>query len=202
VGYNYSYDTRRGGLNPNAGVLLSFGQEFYGLGGDTDYVRSSAKVIGQTKVMNEEITLRASLEGGALNYFGGQNSRAVDRYTGQVIRGFEPNGIGPIEDTEHLGGNFFAALKLDAEFPLGLPDEYGISGGAFYDMGSIWGVDTTNANPANTLASVGFKPRQTVGLSLIWRSPFGPLRFNFSHALQKEPTDVTQNFDLTIASEF
>ncbi|MEB8386265.1 outer membrane protein assembly factor BamA [Rhodobacteraceae bacterium KMM 6894] len=202
VGYNYSYDTRRGGLNPNAGVLLSFGQEFYGLGGDSEYIRSSAKVIGQTKVMNEEVTLRATLEGGALNFLGSQESRAVDRFTGQVIRGFEPNGMGPIEDTEHLGGNFFASLKLDAEFPLGLPEEYGISGGAFYDMGAIWGVDSSNALAGNALSSTGFKPRHTVGVSVIWRSPFGPLRFNFSHALQKETGDKTQNFDLTIASEF
>ena len=187
-------------MNPNAGVLLSFGQEFYGLGGDSDYVKSSARVIGQTKVMNEEVTLRATLEGGALNYFNGQSSRAVDRYSGQVIRGFEPNGIGPIEGTEHLGGNFFAALKLDAEFPLGLPEEYGVTGGAFYDMGAIWNVDTANA--LTPVSSDGFEARHTVGVSLIWRSPFGPLRFNFSRALKKESTDTTQNFDLTIATEF
>ncbi|MCZ4351474.1 outer membrane protein assembly factor BamA [Roseovarius aestuarii] len=200
VGYNYTYDTRRSGLNPNAGVLLSFGQEFYGLGGDSEYIKSSAKVIAQTKVMNEEVTLRATLEGGALNFSGGQNSRAVDRYSGQIIRGFEPNGIGPIEGDEHLGGNFFASLKLDAEFPLGLPEEYGISGGAFYDMGAIWDVDTSNA--LTPVSSSGFEPRHTVGLSLIWRSPFGPLRFNFSRALKKESGDRTQNFDLSIASEF
>ncbi|MBC7180558.1 MAG: outer membrane protein assembly factor BamA, partial [Roseovarius sp.] len=34
VGYNFSYDTRAGGLNPKAGILLSFGQEFAGLGSD------------------------------------------------------------------------------------------------------------------------------------------------------------------------
>lgn len=200
VGYNYTYDTRRTGLNPNAGVLLSFGQEFYGLGGDSEYIKSSAKVIAQTKVMNEEVTLRATLEGGALNFTGSQNSRAVDRYSGQIIRGFEPNGIGPIEGTEHLGGDFFASLKLDAEFPLGLPVEYGISGGAFYDVGAIWDVNAANA--LTPVASRGFEPRHTVGVSLIWQSPFGPLRFNFSRALKKEAGDKTQNFDLTIASEF
>ena len=61
-----------------------------------------------------------------------------------MIRGFEPNGMGPIEGSEHLGGDYFAALKMEAEFPLGLPDEYGITGGAFYDIGSIWGISTTS----------------------------------------------------------
>ncbi|RKF15254.1 outer membrane protein assembly factor BamA [Roseovarius spongiae] len=204
LGYNYTYDTRRTGLNPNAGVLLSFGQEFYGLGGDQDYIKSTVRAIAQTKVLHEEVTLRATLEGGALNFRSGQSSRAVDRFAGQVMRGFEPNGMGPVTNNagniEHLGGNFFAALKFDAEFPLGTPEEFGLSGGAFYDIGSIWDVNTAGAT--GTVTSTGFKPRHVVGLSLIWQSPFGPLRFNFSHALEKESTDKEQVFDLTIASQF
>ncbi len=200
LGYEYTYDTRRTGLNPNAGVLLAFGQEFYGLGGDQEYIKTSARAIAQTRVLNEELTLRATLEGGALNFLGSDDSRAVDRYSGQIIRGFEPNGIGPTESLEQLGGNYFAALKLDAEFPLGLPEEYGITGGAFYDIGALWDVDTTGAT--GPLASTSFNTRQAIGLSVIWQSPFGPLRFNFSHALQKEPGDKTQAFDLSIASTF
>lgn len=42
LGYTYSYDTRRTGLNPNAGVLLQFGQDFAGVGGDTKYVKTTA----------------------------------------------------------------------------------------------------------------------------------------------------------------
>ncbi len=201
IGYVYTFDTRRTGLNPNAGVLLSFGQDFYGLGGDTEHIKSSAKAIAQTKVMNEEVTLRATLEGGALHYSGGKSSLAVDRFSGQIIRGFEPNGIGPIEGTEHLGGDYYASLKLDAEFPLGLPEEFGITGGAFYDIGAIWDVDRRLA-PGAIINSNGFEARHSVGVSMIWQSPFGPLRFNWSHALEKQPGDKTQNFDLTIASQF
>ena len=199
-GYTYTFDTRRTGLNPNAGVLLSFGQEFAGLGGDQDYVKTNARLVGQTRVLNEELLLRASLEGGALNFFGDDESRAIDRFRQQLIRGFEPNGIGPTEDGEHLGGNFYAALKLDAEFPLGLPEELGISGGVFYDVGAIWDVDTSNA--AGVIASEGFEDRQTIGVSLFWESPFGPLRMNFSQPLKSEPGDIEQNFDLTVRTNF
>ncbi len=203
-GYNYTYDTRRSGLNPNAGVLLSFGQDFYGVGGDLDYIHTSARIIAQTRILHEEVTLRATLEGGALSFRNGSNSRAVDRFSGQIIRGFETNGIGPAETngttTEQLGGNYYAALKLDAEFPLGLPEEYGLTGGAFYDIGAIWDVNTAGAT--GTVSSTGFNDRHSVGLSLIWRSPFGPLRFNWSTPLKKEPTDRTQNFDVSIATEF
>ncbi|WP_120501333.1 outer membrane protein assembly factor BamA [Roseovarius sp. EL26] len=200
IGYNYTYDTRRTGLNPNAGVLLSFGQQFNGVGGDQDFIETTARVVGQTLAFAEEVTLRATLEGGALHFLNSQNSRAVDRFSQQVIRGFEPNGIGPIEGTEHLGGDFYAALKFEAEFPLGLPDEYGITGGAFYDVGSIWGIDTTNAT--GVVNSSDFEARHVIGLSVFWESPFGPLRMNFSRALNDQPGDEEQTFDLTVRSNF
>ena len=203
IGYEYSFDTRRTGLNPDAGVLLSFGQEFAGLGGDNDYVKTTARIVGQRTIFNEEVTLRAILEGGAISFSDGQNSRFINRFNDQVMRGFEPNGMGPIEGSEHLGGDYFAALKFEAEFPLGLPDEYGITGGAFYDIGSIWGIDNRGAvAPGNTLNSTGFEPRHVIGFSVFWTSPFGPLRMNFSKALESEPGDEEQTFNLTVRTEF
>nr|WP_306154404.1 outer membrane protein assembly factor BamA [Roseovarius sp. MMSF_3281] len=200
LGYEYTYDTRRTGLNPNAGVLFSFGQEFAGLGGDVEFIRTSGRILGQTKVLNEEVTLRASLEGGALEYSGGKSSRSIDRYNNKIMRGFEPGGIGPKEGNEFLGGNYYAVAKFEAEFPLGLPEEYGISGGAFYDIGSIWDVDSSNA--VGAMSSTGFNDRHSVGVSLFWESPFGPLRMNFAHAIKKEPGDRDQFFDLTVRTEF
>ncbi|MDT8327235.1 MAG: outer membrane protein assembly factor BamA [Roseovarius sp.] len=200
LGYEFSHDTRRTGLNPNAGVLLSFGQEFAGIGGDNEYIKSTGRLVGQTTVMNEDVTLRAILEGGAINFSKGQDSRFLNRFNNQIIRGFEPNGMGPVEGDEVLGGNYFAALKFEAEFPLGLPDEYGISGGAFYDIGSIWGINSRNATGA--VGSKNFNDRHVIGVSVFWSSPFGPLRMNFSNALKKEPGDFEQTFDLTVKTEF
>ncbi len=197
IGTRIVYDTRRTGLNPNAGVLLDAGVEYNGLGGDLEYMKYSMRVAGQRLAFNEEITLRASLEAGALDFMGGDRSRAIDRYTGQVMRGFDSNGMGPIQNGEHLGGNLYAVAKFDVEFPLGTPEEFGLSGGAFYDVGAIWNVDTIG--PAQ---STGFNARHVVGLSLFWESPFGPLRLNFSKALQKEPGDIEREFDITVRTEF
>jgi outer membrane protein insertion porin family len=97
-----------------------------------------------------------------------------------------------------LGGNMFAVARFEAEFPLGLPEEYGISGGVFYDIGSLWSLDQTNANVINE----GFAARQVIGASLFWKTPIGPLRFNFTKALSKEVGDREQTFDLTISSSF
>ncbi|WP_108482119.1 outer membrane protein assembly factor BamA [Oceaniglobus ichthyenteri] len=205
-GYTFTYDTRVTGLNPNAGVLLSFGQDFAGFGGDTKYVKTSAKAIGQTKVMNEEVTLRATFEGGAINSFGGSTSRLTDRYFlgPNLLRGFESKGIGPRDlgavNRDALGGNMFAVARFEAEFPLGLPEEYGISGGAFVDVGSLWGLDDTAG--AGGIVDDSAALRASIGVSLFWDTPIGPLRFNFSKPLKKEDYDLEQNFNLTISTEF
>ncbi|WP_236016421.1 outer membrane protein assembly factor BamA [Salipiger abyssi] len=210
IGYTFSYDTRRTGLNPNAGVLLEFGQDFGGVGGDTNFIKTNLRAVAQTKVWNEEVTLRASFEAGALHYSSGE-SRVTDRFllSDSTMRGFEYGGIGPREydsasDVDDgLGGNYFAVARLEAEFPIGLPEEYGISGGVFYDIGSVWGLsDATKDSTTNKILYDDFRARQVVGVSVFWDSAFGPLRLNFSRPVQKEEHDRDQNFSLSISTEF
>jgi outer membrane protein insertion porin family len=203
LGYSYEYDNRITGLNPKGGVLLRFGQDIAGLGGDTEYVKSTALALAETKVMNEEVTLRAIFEGGAIASLGGNTTRVTDRFFGNgKIRGFEPNGIGPRDGTDladALGGNIYAVARFEADFPLGLPEEYGITGGAFFDVGSVWSLDNT---AGLTTVDDSAKPRAAIGVSVFWTTPIGPLRFNFSHAVKKEDFDKEQTFDLTISTKF
>nr|WP_245831640.1 outer membrane protein assembly factor BamA [Salibaculum halophilum] len=200
LGYTYSFDTRRTGLNPTAGVLLRFGQQF-GFGDDT-FVKTSAEATAQTLVLNEEVTLRATIEGGALSYNDGQ-SRITDRYFlgSSIMRGFEPGGVGPRDKTtdDALGGNYYAVARLEAEFPLGLPEEYGITGGVFLDHGSVWDIGQPTGGNVDYN---DYTPRTIAGVSIFWTTPIGPLRFNFSEPIDVQPRDETQGFDLTISTEF
>jgi outer membrane protein insertion porin family len=203
VGYTYSFDTRRNGVNPNAGFSFKFSQDYAGLGGDVAYLRSTAELAAETKVMNEAVTLRASIEGGAIKG-DGMDTRVSDRFFSgtSIIRGFEPGGIGARDQADAdgvaLGGNYYAAARLEANFPLGLPEEYGIKGGLFLDHGSVWGLDDN----IDAAGSDDLNWRTAIGASIFLKTPVGPLRFNFSRALQKEDYDSVQNFDLTIATEF
>lgn len=203
IGYRFNYDTRRTGLNPNAGVIFRFGQDFAGLGGDTKYVKTTALVGGETKILNEEVTLRAVFEGGAIASLGGTNSRVTNRYflNGSKMRGFESLGLGPrvgnAAGGNALGGNMFAVARFDAEFPLGLPEEYGMSAGVFYDIGTVWGLDNTAGGVDDSMHL-----RSAIGVSLLWTTGIGPLRFNFSKALQKQTYDNEQSFELTIQTKF
>ena len=208
VGYTYIFDSLARGLDPNTRYRFEFGQDFAGLGGDTTFIRTNAKAIAQTRIMNEEVTLRATLEGGALSYTQGE-SRVTDRFLvgPDIMRGFTYGGMGPREVgggvDDALGGNFYAVARFEAEFPLGLPEEYGISGGLFYDVGSVWGLsDSTKNKATESVVSTGFDARHVIGFSIFWDSAFGPLRLNFSEPLVKRKYDEVQNFNLTISSQF
>ena len=163
------------GLDPTAGVLLQFSQDFAGLGGDNKFIKTTAKVVGERKVFNEEVTLRATLEGGALAWNSG-NSRVTDRFilTPSILRGFEPGGIGPRDiggtANDPLGGNLYLAARFDVEFPLGLPEEYGISGGVFYDVGNLWDLSDVNLNGGTIVGESGAF-RHVVGLSAVLGTP-------------------------------
>jgi len=207
VGYAFEYDTRTSGINPDGGILLRFSQDFAGLGGDSRYISSNGLALAERRVMNDDLTLRAVLEGGMINMIKG-NSRVTERFFGSgKIRGFEGNGLGPrdrkVPNLDALGGNMFAVARFEAEFPIGFPDEYKIKGGAFVDVGSVWSLDNVNGGPAGAkLVDDSAHLRAAVGLSLFWDTPIGPLRFNFSRAVKKQTYDKERKFDLTISSKF
>jgi outer membrane protein insertion porin family len=207
VGYAFQYDTRKTGLNPNGGVLLRFNQDFAGLGGDLQYISTTGLALAERRVLNDDLMLRAVLEGGMINMIKG-NSRVTERFfMNSQIRGFEGNGIGPrdlnVANQDALGGNIFAVARFEAEFPIGLPAEYNIKGGAFFDVGSVWSLDNVNGGPAGANpVDDSMNLRASVGVSLFWDTPIGPLRFNLSRAVKKETYDKDRSFDLTISSQF
>lgn len=205
IGYSYTYDLLRGGLNPNRGVRLTFSQELAGLGGDVEFIRTRGFAVAQRDILNEEVTLRAILEGGTISSLGGGSTRVTDRFflSSRQLRGFDSRGVGPRDtgaaDPDVLGGNAYAALRFEADFPIGLPEEYGISGGVFFDAGSLWSLDNT---VGAAIVDDGFELRTSVGVSIFWDTPIGPLRLNFSKPLKKNPLDDENTFDIAIQTQF
>ncbi len=206
LGLTYNYDTRRTGLNPSAGVQLKFSADVGGFGADYQYVKAEALARAQTKIMNDEVTLSATFEGGYLASINDGVSRFSDRFHlgPSQLRGFASNGLGPRDlnavNQDALGGNIYAVARLEAQFPIGLPEEYGLSGGVFLDAGALWGLDDT----AGTGGAVddGAHIRSSIGASLFWATPIGPLRLNYSHTIAKEEYDKENALELTISAKF
>ena len=177
-----------------------------GVGGDVESVTTTMLAGVESRAWREEVALRAEFEAGGIFSYDDYSTWILDRYRGGTrIRGFEPNGIGPRDlaapNEDALGGNYFWALRTEMQFPLGLPEEYGIKGGLFADAGSVWGLQNTTGYDGVEVDD-GMHVRAAVGASLFWTTPIGPLRFNFAKALKKEDYDEEQSFDLTISTKF
>lgn len=209
IGYSLNWDNRRTGLAGRNAYVVRFGQDYYGVGGDLKFLRSELFAGVQTSIMNGDVRLRAEFEAGALNSIGSKGTRVTERFfLDGKLRGFEPFGIGPRDNAngsvanqrdDALGGNYYAVARMEADFPIGIPEEYGIRGGLFLDVGTVWGLqDVDGATTVDDSA----KLRSSIGASLMWETPMGPLRFNFAKAVRKEDYDKEQKFDLTISTKF
>ncbi len=206
-GYVYTYNTRGRGLDPTAGVRLRFAQSIQGLGGDNTFLETEASLLGERTFLSEDILLRGVIEGGIINSISGDGARTPSRFFlgSSKLRGFESFGVGPRDlaapNEDALGGNKYFSVRLETRFPIGLPEEYGIDFGLFWDTGSTWDLEDTvgfNGVPVDDSLIV----RSSAGISVFWDTPLGPLRFNFSDALKSEDYDRVRNFDLTLSTNF
>ena len=91
--------------------------------------------------------------------------------------------------------------RVEAEFPLGLPEEYGIRGGVFYDVGNLWDLSDVNLG-GNAVDGESGSFRHVIGVSIYWDTPVGPLQFNISDAIRKEDYDREQKFEVTLRTQF
>jgi len=104
------------------------------------------------------------------------------------MRGFQKGKIGPIDGTDHVGGNYATAVNFEASFPKILPDSSGADIGLFLDFGNVWGVDYDDTIDNSN------KIRSSTGLAINWQSPLGPMSFVLSNNLSKADSDKTESF--------
>lgn len=205
VGYTLTYDTRNNRLNPSRGLYFALTQQVAGVGGDTDYIQTVVEGRGYYPIY-EGITLVGRLIGGNITGWGGQQVVSVDSFFkgGETIRGFDTSGFGPRatrvdgNGTDAIGGKTFYAGTMEVRFPIPfLPEELGFSGAIFADAGSLYDTDFSGPGVIddNTL-------RSSVGASLLWNSPVGPLRADFAYVLTKADVDKEQFFRFGATTKF
>ena len=148
-----------------------------------------------------------------------------------LVRGFQPAGIGPRDITpgttnDNIGGTMYWGASLEFQYPFYfLPKDTGFRGAIFVDSGSVWGYKGETSSPATgeingSVTSLITAPpttfncgcamqyaddasvRASVGASIIWDSPFGPLRFDFAYPFLKQSYDRTQCFAFGGGAQF
>ena len=216
AGFTLGWDRRNDPLAPTRGFTISLDQDFAGLGGDVRFLQSQLDGAVYRGILPG---VTASLQGSAgyIAPWGGDEVRINDRFFkgGSTFRGFETAGLGPrvvvadpdtgeiLQSGDALGGQFFAIGTAELSFPLGLPEEYGIRGSLFTDFGYLGVIEDRDEIIAAGLdIRDDLTLRASAGVSIFWRSPFGPIRFDFSEIIAREDYDKTESFRFSTSTTF
>jgi outer membrane protein insertion porin family len=213
VGYTVSYNTLDNNRIPTSGLYTELKQDFAGVGGDVNFIRTSVEARNYYEVFSDVVSV-LKLQAGNITPWGGQSLRMLDQFQmgPNLVRGFSPAGIGPRDLTigttnDALGGSMFWGVSLEAQTPLYfLPKDIGIKIAAFADAGNVWDYQgPTSWSVTGETLQVGLdgaaKIRSSVGVGLLWDSPLGPLRFDLAYPITKYcatgSDNVTQVCDRT-----
>jgi outer membrane protein insertion porin family len=140
---------------------------------------------------------------------------------GFAPNGIGPRDINPYGTQDALGGTKYWGASLELQMPFWfLPKEIGLKGAVYADAGGLYDytgptswaqtgeVNVPGCIPPTNSPNVAPNPgtclglqyndsnviRSSVGVGLIWASPFGPLRFDYAVPLTKSPYDRLQQF--------
>ncbi|MDB5430358.1 MAG: outer membrane protein assembly factor BamA [Caulobacter sp.] len=213
VGYSLRLDKRNDPIHPTRGYFIDLKQDFAGVGGDVKYLRTETD-FGWYHGFSKSFVLSATGSGGYIDGWGGDSVRINDRFYkgGSTFRGFETAGIGPrdtninLNRNDALGGKLYAIGSFELTIPTYLPEQYGIKASLFTDFGTLGQLDTQDKQltpgvpDPNVHDTMGL--RASAGISINWRSPMGPIRFDFSQVLAKEDYDKTETFRFSTSTSF
>jgi outer membrane protein insertion porin family len=227
LGYTLNYNTLDNNKNPTDGLLIDFRQDYAGVGGNVNYLKTAIDGKYFTPLVSDIVGL-VHLQGGILNKIGNSDLRMLDHFQmgPNLVRGFAPNGIGPRDinpfgTQDALGGTKYWGASLELQMPFWfLPKEVGLKGAIYADAGGLYDYQgpttwaftgelttpqnsncvkpTTNPPTTGTCTGLVFDDskvvRTSVGVGLVWASPFGPLRFDYAIPLTKGQFDRVQQF--------
>lgn len=204
LGYTLAYSTLDNNRNPTSGLYAEFKQDFAGAGGDVNFIRSTTEVRTYHELFSDVIGV-FKVQAGNITGWGSKDLRMLDHFQmgPNLVRGFAPAGIGPRDLTpgtnqDPLGGTMFWGASVEAQAPFSfMPKDAGLKGAVYADVGSLWdykGPTTWNVTGETLSPADSSSPRASVGVGLIWNSPFGPLRFDYAVPVMKQSYDRVQQF--------
>jgi outer membrane protein insertion porin family len=220
IGWGLTYSTIDNNAHPHSGLLVSLRQDIAGLGGSADFVKTSFDTRYYHEIFSDVVGMVRG-QAGYITAWGGQTLPMINNFFGgpNLVRGFQVNGFGPRDlsfgtTLDSIGGSKYWAATVEVQAPIpNLPKDVGLKGAVFADAGSLWdytgqvnfpqfGRSLTLVDPTTGIDSNANFIRSSVGVGLIWESPFGPLRFDYAIPITKQPFDVVQQFRFSGGTKF
>ena len=214
-GANYVYDALDNPTLPTSGLRAQLNTELAGLVGNAQYAKVEGKGYYFIPLLDEQVVVKLQATAGHIQSLGNTVS-LQDRFFkgGDSFRGFAPGGLGPEQVGNNgglysIGANDYAIGTVEASFPLGLPEAFGISGAVFSDFGTVFnagnvavtgGTGGCTPGPCGVFDNAAF--RLSVGAGIVWQSPFGPLRLDWSYPLIKASYDQVQYWRFSLGTRF
>ena len=112
------------------------------------------------------------------------------------LRGFESGKVGPVDNSNFIGGNYVTAFNVVTTLPQILPSFEKTDFSIFFDAASIWGVDYSSSIKDDK------KIRSATGVAVDVLTPVGPMNFSWSIPITKANTDKTETFRFNIGTTF
>ena len=194
--YSFTYDGRNRAFKPTSGSVVSFGQSFP-FYADKNFIGNDLR-LSTYKTISEDVIGATKFYLSTVNAIGSDDVRLSKRrsLSSKRLRGFERNKVGPVDGSDHVGGNYAAALNFETSLPNLLPDGTNTDVGLFLDFGNVWGVDYDSSIAGSN------KIRSSTGIMASWTSPLGPMTFTLSQNLSKADTDKTESFNFQLGTTF
>lgn len=207
IGQTITYDQTDSRIIPKNGYLISGSQEYAGLGGNQRHLKHELEGKYFKSFFNNKLTLKLSGSTGNIRGVGGKQVRISDRFSlgDASLRGFAGGGIGPRDKktSEGLNGQNYYNFSTELNFPVGLPEEFGLTGAVFADFGSVWGV--TLAKNSNYKSDQFYNDkaiRGSIGFGFIWVTRIAPIRVDWGFPIKKKSYDETQRVHLKFSTHF
>ena len=201
LGYTLSQDKRDNRFDPREGYYWRLSNSFSGIGGDVQYIKSTARGQYFMPFAFKRAVLGFDGKIGVVDGLGEDVSRS-NRFVigGRDIRGFESDGIGPRDtgDDSAVGGNQYYSGSVNIVSDIGLDPDLSVRWTVFYDFGSLWGVDNTSG----VTGADDDMMRSTFGYGFFWDTAIGPLTFSWTVPISEESYDETQSFQFSFGGRF
>ena len=198
ISQSLTYDRIDSRILPRNGYLLSGMQEFAGLGGNTKYLKHEINGKFFKSFVENNYTIQFAAAAGHVKGVGSRKVRISDRFNvgDYNLRGFAHAGIGPRDKAtdEGFGGQKYYTLSSELSFPVGLPEEFNVTGSVFVDAGSLWDVDSKASTAQGFYNDKSM--RSSVGFGVLWITSIAPIRLDWGFPIRKKKYDETQTFHI------
>jgi len=215
---SFSHDTRNRTVFATRGSQHTVGINLTAPGSDLEYYKVSYTTNTFISVTSATtLLLRSNLAYGN-GYGKTEGLPFFERYFAggiRTVRGYDSNSLGPrdlqldpvtgklVRTGAVIGGNMRLTAGADYIFPIPFlekpPSSVRLS--AFLDIGNVFLDDVATFDSEK----VGFQSdqlRSSIGISLVWISPIGPLRFSYAETINDKPDDDLRAFQFSIGSSF